>query len=521
MADLLEKLTSAEAQLAASREQSRVLEEANRRLLTENEGLKRKVDDLCRRLYGKKSEQVDPAQLALALKALAEETAATEPEPAGPEADTGEALAPAPRPRKGHRRRRPAKDLPRVRVEHLPAEEDCVCATCRTPKVVIGEELSEQYDYEPSRVRVLVHARQKLACPTCREGVVVAPPPPKVVEKGLATAGLIAHVLVSKFADHLPLYRQAEIFRRQGADLSEATMLAFVRDTARLLDPVVEAIHRALLSGPFVHADETTVKVRQVPSGVRTSYFWALTDREQVLFRFAAGRGGEFAKELLRAYVGFVHRDAYAGYETAMDMALARWIACWAHARRKFHEALGTAAGLASRMLALIALLYRVEAEARGMGDVERRALRQLKSVPVLAQIELERTRQEAIALPRSALGEALTYMKNQWPALIRYVDDGMLAIDNNVVERAIRPLTIGRNNWVTAGSDDGARWAAVHYTLVGSCKMQGIDPYAYLKDVLEKVSGNVHKQGRVDELTPKGWKTARARAAQQAPPPA
>ena len=342
----------------------------------------------------------------------------------------------------------------------------------------------------------------------------VAPAPAKVVERGLATAGLIAHVLVSKFADHLPLYRQAEMFRRQGVDLTEATMLGFVRDTAGLLAPVVEALHVALLTGPFVHADETTVKVRQAPAGVRTSYFWALTDREQVLFRFAAGRGSEVARELLRGYTGFVHRDAYAGYEAADDAALSRWIACWAHARRKFYEALGTAAGPASRMLALIALLYRVEAEARDMGDIERHALRQLKSVALLGKIEEERARQVATALPRSALGEALTYLKNQWPALNRYVTDGMLAIDNNLMERAIRPLTIGRNNWMTAGSEDGARWAATHYTLVGSCKMQGIDPYVYLKDVLQKVAGNEHRQSRIDELTPKGWKAARAKAA-------
>lgn len=521
MADLLGKLTSAEAELAASREQSRVLEEANRRLLTENAGLKRKVDELCRRLYGKRSEQVDPAQLALALTALAEEQTAAEAAPAEPEADTGEVLARAPRPRKGHGRRRLSKDAPRVREEHRPPEADCICDVCRTPKVVIGEELSEQYDYVPSSLRVLVHARLKLACPTCHEGVVVAPAPAKVVAKGVATAGLIAHVLVSKFTDHLPLYRQAEMLRRQGVDLPEATMLAFVRDAAGLLQPVVEAVHRALLSGPFVHADETTVKVRQLPAGVRKSYFWALTDREQVFFRFAVGRGGEEAKALLRGYAGYVHRDAYVGYEGATLDALERWIACWAHVRRKFYDALGTSAGLASLMLALISLLYRVETEAREMGDVERCALRTFKSVPLLAQIEAERKRQQAVTLPRSPLGEALTYMENQWPALNRYVQDGMLAIDNNLMERAIRPLTIGRNNWITAGSDEGARWAATHYTLVGSCKMQGIDPYVYLKDVLEKVSGNQHKQSRIDELTPKGWKAARARAGRPSSPPA
>ncbi len=408
-----------------------------------------------------------------------------------------------------------------MRVEHRPAEADCVCATCRTPKVVIGEELSEQYDYEPASVRVLVHARQKLACPACREGVVVAPAPAKVVEKGLATASLIGYVLVSKFTDHLPLYRQAEMLRRQGVDLSEATMLGFVRDAARLLAPVAEAVHRALLLGPFVHADETTVKVRQLPSGVKTSYFWALTDREQVLFRFAPGRGSEEARALLRGYTGYVHRDAYVGYEGAHDAALGRWIACWAHARRMFYEALRSAAEPASRMLALIALLYRVESAARQVGDSERRALRQLESVPVLAKIEKERERQAALALPRSALGEALTYLKNQWTALNRYVEDGMLAIDNNLMERAIRPLTIGRNNWMTAGSEEGARWAAIHYTLVGSCKMQGIDPYVYLRDVLEKVSGDEHPQSRIDELTPKGWKAARAKAAAIQTPPA
>ena len=173
---------------------------------------------------------------------------------------------------------------------------------------------------------------------------------------------------------------------------------------------------------------------------------------------------------------------------------------------------------VASRMLALIALLYRVEAQARELGDLERHALRQHESVPVLAQIEQERRRQEALALPRSPLGEALGYLRNQWPALIRYVEDGILAIDNNVMERAIRPVTIGRKNWVTAGSEDGARWAAVMYSLVGSCRMQEIDPYLYLKDVLTRLSGNAFKQSRIDELTPRGWKAARAAAAPAQP---
>ena len=498
--ELTERLEKAELDLAAYREQVATLSDANRDLV-------RRVDELCRRLYAKRSEQVDPAQLALAFAELEREQVAQNPPPVDlEEADSGEALVP--RKARGHGRKSPGKDIPRERVEHRPAPEDCVCATCHAEKVVIGEETSEQYDFEPSTVRVLVHARLKMACPTCKEGVVVAPVPEKVIEKGLATAGMIANVIVSKSGDHLPLYRQSQILLRQGVDLSDSTLLAFFNQGASLLEPIAKEVLAMILERPYLHADETPVTMRLLPSGTKTAYLWTYNDRRQVAYRFTTGRGAEWPLDVLGSYGGYVHKDAYAGYDAALKKGGAIYVACWAHARRGFIDAMKAGDVAAARMIALIALLYAVEAEAKDLDDDRRRSLRQAKSVSILLRIEEEAETQRRTALPKSPLGEALTYLRNQWTGLRRYLEHGMLAIDNNFAERSIKPVALGRRNWMVAASEEGGHRAAVCYTLVNSCKLQGVNPFTYLKDVLDRVGS--HPMSRIRELTPLGWKTAR-----------
>jgi len=506
---LAARLERAEADLATAREEAAALAEANRALRLANEELRLKVDALCRRLYGRRAEQVNPAQLALAFAELAREAGDAEaaaPAADEPESDGGEALAVARRP--GHGRKRPPKDLPRVRVEHRPPPEDCVCGACGAQKAVIGEETSEQYDFTPASVRVIEHARLKMACPSCRDGVVVAPAPEKLVDKGLATAAMVAHVIVSKSADHLPLYRQSRILARMGADLSDSTLLSFFSRGAELLAAVADAVLAAILLSPFLHADETPVTTKLLPSGTRQSYLWTYTDRSQVAYRFTEGRGSEGPMDVLEGYSGFVHKDGYAGYDKAMRAGGATYVACWAHARRKFFEALEGGAVAAARMIALIAQLYGVEARAKDLDDGARREMRQRESLPILLRIEEERDAQHRSALPKSPMGEAVTYMRNQWPGLCRYLEHGMLAVDNNCAERMIKPVALGRRNWLFAGSQEGGERAAVCYTLVNSCKVAGVDPFAYLKDVLERVS--THPASRVGELTPKTWKAAR-----------
>lgn len=515
--DLLAKLEKVEAELATSRQEVVSLAEVNRTLALANEELRRKVDSLCDRLYGRRAESVDPAQLALAFEELEREQALAAPAPSDDaEADTGEPLAR--RSRKGHGRKTPPKDLPRERIEHRPAPEDCVCGQCHEAKVVIGETTSLQYDYEPASVRVLEHARLKFACPTCKDGVVVAPPVEKLVDKGLATAGMVAHVIVAKSGDHQPLYRQAEILARAGADLSDSTLLSFFNRGAELLAPVAGAVLEAILAGPFLHADETPVTMKLAPSGTKTAYLWTYTDREQVAYQFTTGRGAAGPLAVLDEYTGYVHKDAYAGYDAAMRKGGSTYVACWAHARRYFFDALKAGASTAARMMALIAQLYKVEADAKDLDDGSRRALRQAKSIPILIRIDEEAELQRRTALPKSPMGEALAYLRNQWPGLKRFVDHGMLAIDNNVAERMIKPVALGRRNWLFAGSEEGGHRAAVCYTLVNSCKQLRLDPFAYVKDVLERVSS--HPRSRIAELTPKGWKAARdaARALATAP---
>jgi transposase len=505
--ELVARLQKTEAELATSRAEVASLAEANRALALEKAELQQRIDALCHRLYGKRAERVDPAQLAFAFEELEREQAEAHPAPQDPsEADTGEVLER--RPRKGHGRKKPSKELPRERIEHRPDPKDCVCERCRAEKVVIGETTSLQYDYRPASVRVLEHARIKLACPSCKDGVVVAPPVEKLVDKGLATAGMVAHVIVSKSADHQPLYRQAEILARAGADLTDSTLLSFFNQGAALLAPLAGAVLDAILAGPFLHADETPVTMKLAPSGTQTAYLWTYSDRTQVAYRFTTSRGAEGPLAVLEAYGGYVHKDGYTGYDAGMRKGGSIYVACWAHARRKFYEALRSGASVASRMMALIAQLYQVETEAREFDDEHRCATRQARSVPLLLRIEEEAELQRRTALPKSPMGEALTYLRNQWPGLRRYVEHGMLAIDNNEAERMIKPVALGRRNWLFAGSEDGGHRAAVCYTLVNSCKRIGLDPFIYLEDVLRRVGS--HPMSRVAELTPKAWKQAR-----------
>lgn len=509
------ELRDREAELSIAKEQNTVLREHNARLKSEHEDLKRRLDAYCHRLYGKRSEQVDPAQLALAFAELAKQDAAAatakaaEAE-AAPEADSGDPVPEVEQPaaRPGHGRGKIPEHLERERIETRPPPEECFCSSCKVEKVEIGTEVSEQYEVVPSVLKVIQHVRVKMACPKCKEGVVIGPVAEKIVDKGLAGPGLLARTIVAKFQDHLPLYRQSQIYARMGAKLSDSTLLSFINQGAALLSPIAEAVFRTVLAGPFVHVDETPVTMKLKPQGTRTAYLYTCTDREQVGFRFAMGRSQQGPIDLLGDYAGYVHRDAYAGYLEAMRRGGATWIACWAHVRRGFHEALKTDTMGASKLLAMIQLLYRVEADARGLDDAARQQMRAERSVPLLTRIEAELKEQQHTALPQSALGKAVAYAQNQWPALIRYVEHGMLAIDNNEAERAIRPIAVGRKNWLVAGSEDGGHRAAILYTLVGSCRLLDINPLEYLRDVLARVS--THPASRVAELTPKAWKAAR-----------
>lgn len=479
--------------------------------------LKSQLEALKRRIFGRRSEKIDPNQLALfedLTRRLAEaESQATEP--------AGEPVASsAGEPRKnGHRNgrgRRPLPaDLPRERIEVPVAEEDRTCPSCHEPMTRFGEEITEELDYVPASFVVRQYARPKYACKTCQEGVVIADLPPRPIPKGLAGPGLLAQVLTSKFADHLPLHRQQGIFRRHGVQIGDSTMCDWVRDMADLLSPIVVTLKEQVLASYLVQTDDTPVLVldRAGRPSAR-GYLWVyIGDQKGAVFDFTETRSRAGPLAFLGGYAGYVQADAYGGYDVLFRPlpdgtdSPRREVGCWAHARRKFYDARLDDRSRCTEMLALIGKLYDVEREAKDVDADVRRAMRQERSVPILEAIETKLQTWSIELLPKSTVGQAVAYARGQWKALLRYVQDGRLPIDNNLSERMLRMAAVGRKNWLFFGSEAGGHRAAVIYSLVASCKLCGIDPFAYLRDAITRCC-----DPRLDafaDLTPAAWKAS------------
>ena len=469
----------------------------------ENELLRHKLDVLCRRLFGKKSEKVDPNQLRLALELLESETG-TESEPV--EAASGESPKRGPgRSRRGRptgRQVLPA-ELPRRVVTTDVPEGERVCE-CGTEKRVIGEEVSEKLEYVPSSFHVVQTRRVKRACPK-GHGVSVAPAAPQAVEKSLAAEGLLAHVVVSKFADHLPLHRQEGILGRNGVRLPRSTLCGWVRDVAEASSPIVEHMKADLLATDYLQTDDTPVVVLKKLAGSFKGRLWAYLDPlgRQVVYDATATHEGAGPEAFLSGFRGHLQADAYSGYDALYRSGAVIEVACWTHARRRFRDALETDPR-AALMLALIQELYRVERESKDLSPEARKARRQEHSVPLIVRIEEVRTALEADVLPKSPLGEALRYLGNQWKPLQRYLEDGRLSIDNNGAESQLRIVAVGRKNWLFAGSLAGAKWAATLFSLVQSCRLVGVDPFLYFRDVLMRLPTHPHRL--IGQLTPRHW---------------
>ena len=463
--------------------------------------LRHQLDVLCQRLFGKKSERVDPRQLQLALAQLANEPGpVTEPV----EMDSGET------PVRGHGRRRPTgrrplpAHLPRRRVEiDVPdADKTCACGHARTR---IGETVTSKLEYEPASFVVLETARAKYACPHCHTGVVEAAAPPQALEKSLAGEGLLAHVIVAKYVDHLPLHRLDGIFAREGIDLSRSTLCDWVADVATALAPIGAQLRREVVAADYLQTDDTSVTVLGDQSGSFKGRLWVYLDPlgPQVVFDATATHERDGPAAWLADFRGQLQADAYAGYDGLYTTGRVVEIGCMAHARRRFVEAFAMD-GSAALMVALIQQLYQVERAAAGLAPDVRRARRHEQSIPLLAQLKAERDRLAHTALPKSPIGDAVRYLTNQWEALQRFVDDGRVAIDNNRAENQLRVVAVGRKNWLFAGSMAGAHRAALLYSLVQSCKLIDVSPFAYLKEVLRRIATHPHRQ--IAELTPKGW---------------
>lgn len=459
---------------------------------------------LLRRIFGKRSEKVDPNQLQLMLGVVELHGI---PGQAAVEADSGERMPRERKKARAHGRQALPAELPRrVEVVDLP-EAERICRRCGAEKAVIGHEVSEKLEYVPASYHVVQTKRVKRACPA-GHGVTVAPSPLQAVEKSMAAEGLLAQVVVSKYADHLPLYRQEAILARHGVTLSRSTQCDWVRGVARACEPIVEEIKRQILQTDYLQTDDTSVVVLGGEEASFKGRLWAYLDplARQVVFEATATHERAGPEAFLSSFRGYLQADAYKGYDALYASGRMVEVACWAHGRRRFKDALDTDPRAAA-VLALVQQLYAVEDEAKELSPEERRAIRKERSVPVLAKIDELRHRLQLDVLPKSPLGDALRYLDNQWAPLQRFVEDGRLAIDNNRAENQLRIVAVGRKNWLFAGSLEGARWTAILYSLVQSCRLAEIDPFLYFRDVLRRLP--THPQRLIAQLTPRSWAQA------------
>jgi len=464
------------------------------------------VEQLLRARYGPRRERVNENQLFLFAVTL---VSAGREAPAAPEKAPSGAVK-----QKGHGRQRLPKSLERRRVVHDLAEGQRQCPQCQGDLKRIGEEVSERLEYVPASLVVIQDACQKYACVKgCT--VVTAPKPMAPIEKGLPGPGLLAHVAVSKYGDHLPLNRQEEIFHRQGVDLPRQTMADWMRAGADLVSPLYELMKQQVLSSKAIQTDDTPVPVLDpdLPH-TRTGRIWTYVgdgEHPYTVYDYTPTRSRDGPEEFLKAFRGYLQADAYSGYDHFYEEPERgiEEVACMAHVRRKHWEAQSSDLMRSTVMLAYIRLLYDVEREARDqkLGSDARRALRQAKSKPILEDMHAYLEREQPQVLPKSPEGQAIAYTLSNWKALTRYCEDGDLEIDNNGAERSLRGIAVGRRNWTFLGSDNGGRTAAVLTSLVATCKRLRLDPFAYLRDLFQRIGA--HPQSRLAELLPDQWQPA------------
>jgi transposase len=480
------------------------------------------LEQLLKWRFGQKREKIDERQLflfAVHLEAsgadvqdvIAELEQDQESKPGDDHDPPAAGTADQPAKPRGHGRKRLPRHLTRERIEHELSEAERACPHCAKTMERIGEEVSERLEYVPASLKVIEEARAKYAC-SCGGALKTAPKPAQPIEKGLAGASLLAHVAVSKYADHCPLHRQEVIFRRHGAELSRKTMCGWMQQTADLLAPLYERLKARALDSKVVQTDDTPVAVLdpELPK-TRTGRIWTYVGEDATVYDYTPTRQRAGPEEFLKDYQGYLQADAYSGYDALYlkpERGLVE-VACWAHARRKFYDARSSDLPGATTALAFIGLLYKVERRARDVGREERFALRQRYAVPVLTEFREFLERERARVLPKSPQGMAVSYALSNWAALCRYTDDGDLAIDNNGAERSLRGIAVGRRNWTFFGSDRGGKTAAVLTSFMASCQRLKIDPWAYLCDVLQRIAE--HPVNALDELLPGNWKPTTA----------
>lgn len=464
-----------------------------------------RIAAIFRSTYGPRSERFDPAQLLLF--GIQVTTA-----PLDEDAVADEAGEPV-KTRRVHRHGRselPA-DLPRTRIEYDLPDDEKNCPHCDKIRQPIGEEISEQLEFVPASMRVLEHVRLKYACKHCEQAgrspnIVLAVKAPQPIEKGLPGPGLLAHVITSKLADHQPLYRLERIYARHGVTIARSTMCAWMQAAAELVRPLERLLIERVKQSRVIHTDDTRVPV-QAPDKCRSGRIWTYIGDEAnpyIVYDYTPDRTRAGPNEWLSGYEGYLQADAYGGYDGIYAGGGIIEVACWAHARRKFFDAKDSDGPRCAHMLAMVQKLYAIESKAREMGNDERLALRQEKSVPILSDIKSWLDAESEVVLPRSPVALAIQYVHNQWDALNAYTTQGYLNIDNNAAERALKPVAIGRKNWLFAGNDRGGRTAATLWSLIGSATRHGIDPQRYLTSVLVKIAATPISE--LEQFLPDVW---------------
>lgn len=458
--------------------------------------------------FGQSSEKLDREieQLELQLEDL--ETAAA----------TAAAMAHSPSEERIQPVRKPLPDhLPRQEIIHT---GPCACPKCGGKLSKLGEDATEILDYAPARFRVIRHVRPKFSCRSC-EAICQAPMPSLPIERGRPGPGLLAHVLISKYCDHIPLYRQSEIFAREVVELERSTLADWVGRAAALVDPLVEALRRDVLEGPVLHGDDTPVPVLAPGTGkTREGRFWVYVRDERshggehapgVAYFYSPDRKGERPQTHLKDFRGVLHADGYAGFGKLYESGRIQEAACWAHVRRKFFDvAKSLNSPLAKEALDRIGALYGVEKDIRGQPPEHRTAERRARAGPLLDDLRAWLDAQMPRLSKKSDIFAAMRYARTRWDALTAYVGDGRLEIDNSAAERALRGVALGRKNYLFMGSDAGGERAAAIYSLIETAKLNGVEPQAYLAEVFARIAD--HPINRIDELLP--W---RIHAAQQA----
>ncbi len=469
------------------------------------------IQRLKRWRFGRSAESLDEAARAqLTLEGLPTSSPSTASISTGASSVSAEDSTHEAPPPKAERRapRSLPPELARHTIVHSPAS--CQCPECGSRLRPLGEDVSEQLDFVPGYFQVIRHVRPKLSCAQCSR-IVQAPAPPRPIERALPTAGLLAQVIVSKYADHCPLYRQEGIYQRAGLQLDRATLASWVGEASRLLDPLVSTLGRYVLSAEKIHTDDTPIPVLDPGRGrTQTGRIWTYVrddrpaagpDPPAVWYQYSPDRKGEHPRAHLHRYRGILQADGYAGYGSLYDGRMLE-AACWAHARRKYYDLyVNERSPIATEAMRRIGLLYAIEREIRGCPPKQRQRIRQQRSGPILEALHTWLSATLQTVSTKSPLAGAIHYTLVRWTALTRFRDDGRIELDNNTAERSIRPIVLGRRNYLFAGSNAGGQSAANLYSLIGTCRLNHIDPYPYLEYVLARIGD--HPINRIEALLP------------------